>query len=237
MLATSTLCDRGVDTLQFSAAGDRLLVLVAYTAAYIVTTRGSSLVITQLAGSAASGAVLSSDGKTIATTEHEGRIVLWDADSGKRLRTLQAADDRRHLACPVFSVDGKRLFLASNFEYGRSYGIDVWDTAGDIHVARLSSHSGAVAPIVTSRDGSLLASGEAGDPGIRVWDTETLESLAFLGEPDAEIDHIALSSDGTLLAAGSGSSDRVWVWRLKRKTSSGHPGNACLTPPTLPADR
>jgi WD40 repeat protein len=231
VMSTFSGCDNGINTLQFTPASDRLLALVAYTATYVVVPDGSRPAI-QLAGSAASTASISPDGKLIATTEHEGRTVLWDTGSGKQLKTLQGPDGRRHMAYPVFSRDGKRLFVASNLPYAHSYGIDVWELKNTTCIARLYGHSGEIGPIVMSEDGSVLASVAAEDTTVRLWDTNTFQCLAVLSEPNVELEHIAFSPDGTVLAVGSGGADKVWLWQLAREVE-----DACRVPPNRSSGR
>src|SRR5436309_2397117 len=48
----------------------------------------------------------SPDGKTLVSGSYDGTVVIWDAATGKRLRTLEVSDDKQvnHVA---FSADGK----------------------------------------------------------------------------------------------------------------------------------
>jgi WD40 repeat protein len=92
----------------------------------------------------------SPDGKTLAAGNMLGVVRLFDADSGKVLRTIDAGDDLRSLA---FSPDGKLLAAGIRKE------IKLWDPATGELVTTLPGSTNWVGSLAFSRDGKRLASG------------------------------------------------------------------------------
>src|SRR5262249_446604 len=99
-------------------------------------------------------------------------IRLWDAASGRELRTLTG-----HTAATratAFSPDGR--LLASG---GDDAVVKLWDTATGRELATLNGHSLGVKALTFSDDGKLLVSG-SDDGSARLWDVNSGETLATL---------------------------------------------------------
>lgn len=154
----------------------------------------------------------SPDGTLLASMGADGMIKLWDANSGKLLRTLDGGT--RELGSSVaFSPDGSAL-AASWFTQAV-----LWDTKSGEILSRLSGQSVGttigynlgVGQLSFSPDGSRLA--VANMDGIpKVWDLSTqCEVLSLVGDEMAPAKAIAYSPDGALLATG-GDEGIVWVW-------------------------
>lgn len=116
--------------------------------------------------------VVSADGKTIAAASRDGRICLWDTESGRdKLHILAhpTQGDSFHAGAPAlaFSPDGKTLATA-----GADRTIRLWDTTSARELGRIDTLDGAVLSLVFSRDGKLLLSGGT-DTGVLVWDITT----------------------------------------------------------------
>jgi WD40 repeat protein len=114
----------------------------------------------------------SPDGKTLASAEMAGSVVLWDVDTGHKLQTLPHHDSTNSRNVNVwhvrYSPDGR--WLAS---VGTDGTARIWDahTAEAVHV--LAEHQGMVGEIVFTPDSHTLISAEANGSVLRFWDVLT----------------------------------------------------------------
>jgi WD40 repeat protein len=141
-----------------------------------------------------------------------GQIKLWDAQTGKHVRTLTGhTDDVLALAV---SPDGKRLVSGASNSDG---SIQVWETASGKCLARKSLEEGKfVRTLVYSPDGKTFASGGS-EAIVRVWDAESCRFLHNLTQQPVDPDNdyvgvrgLAYSPDGKSLASATYRSATIW---------------------------
>ena len=158
----------------------------------------------------------SPDGRRVVSASWDGTAKLWDARTGRELRTL--AGHGRGLYRAYFSPDGRRLATAS-----RDWTAKVWDALTGRELLTLSGHTYAVKSVAWSPDGRLLATA-SNDGSVRVWDAGTGRELrAFRHEPpkgqDVSVYSAVWSPDGKSLAAGNGDyTVSVWDAEAGRET-------------------
>ncbi|KAG9090744.1 hypothetical protein FRC06_000894 [Ceratobasidium sp. 370] len=141
---------------------------------------------------------LSPDGDRVASHLDDGRICIWDAQTGEMLVELFDADIPRP-ECVTFSPDGGRI--ASNCIWDTQTGRKVVETFGD----------SAPTSLAYSPDGSHLVSGSS-DHTICIWDSHTGSVLAgpFRGHTGC-VNSVAHSPDGKHVVSGSNDTTvRVW---------------------------
>jgi WD40 repeat protein len=104
------------------------------------------------------------DGKTLASGGEDGTVALWNAVTGRRLRTLEMKD-REEVRQVAFSPDGLVLVAAS-----RETPVRIWhvDSGRQMRALQDAGRSEVVLSADLSRDGARVACA-LGDGSIRVW--------------------------------------------------------------------
>ena len=145
----------------------------------------------------------SADGRRLASASYDNTVRVWDAESGKCLRTLEGHANR--VTSCAWSADGRRLASASEDNTVR-----VWDAESGKCLRTLEGHADWVTSCAWSADGRRLASG-AEDKTLRVWDAESGKNLRTLEGHAGPVTSCAWSADGRRLASGAlDKTVRVW---------------------------
>jgi WD40 repeat protein len=149
-------------------------------------------------------AVFSPDGRTVATASFDKTVKLWDAGTGREVRTLAAEHDD-NLTAIAYSTDG-RMLAVGEFK-GR---IHIWDpaTGAELHTF---THDRQVSALAFSPDGTLIASAswDVGDQVVvRELATGAIRHRLAVGDMPATA--IGFSRDGRLLAAGGTGVTFLW---------------------------
>ena len=158
---------------------------------------------------------------TLAAGLENGRVELWEVETGERLGTLRHGRGR---ITAVFSRGGSALASASG-----DHVIKVWDlaTRGVIGVWEVPRDSDSYwdISVAFSPDGSRLVSGFQ-DGTVRLWDVSTQAEVATLEGHTDRVASVAFSPDGRLLASAGGGTVRLWdaAIRTEVATLRGHTG-------------
>ncbi|GAB1540803.1 hypothetical protein NUACC21_34720 [Scytonema sp. NUACC21] len=160
----------------------------------------------------------SQDGANLASGIQDGRILIFDPQTGKEKRTLPG-----HLNTPVTGVafNPQSNILGS---VGRDSVARLWkpDTGEETNI--LQAHENPPRTIAVSQDGRILVTG-AEDTRVDVWDTQSGKLLEVLEGHDGFVNSVTVSPDGKTVASGS-EDTTIILWDLetgkKRKVLLGH---------------
>jgi WD40 repeat protein len=176
-------------------------------------------------------AAFSPDGKTIAVSDGDGNLILWDTSSGNELVAFMREHNEHELSV-AFGPDGKTV--ASG---GTGNTVKLWDVRTGKRRATFWGHEfhepindlPYVHSVAFNTDGKMLASGGS-DGNIKLWEVQSgKERLTLRGQQD-EVMSVAFSPDGKMLAsAGRDHTIKLWDVRSgeERATLKGHVACSC----------
>jgi WD40 repeat protein len=139
----------------------------------------------------------SPDGKILASGANDKTLRIWDAASGRALKTLTSHGN--FVSAVNFSPDG-RLLASGSFDRT----IRLWDVNTRQEFRTLSGHKRAVYALAFSPDSKFLASGSSWDENcIKLWSVVTGEEILTLKGHTSSLKSLAFSPDGKVLASCS----------------------------------
>jgi WD40 repeat protein/uncharacterized caspase-like protein len=148
-------------------------------------------------------AVFSPDSARVLSANHEGTFKVWDAATGRMIRTIPAHLDP--IKGAVFSGNGTRLISTTG---SGDNVLRLRDVASGQPIRTFEEHTKGVSSVTLSYDGTRVLSGGY-DNSLRLWDAASGQLLhAFTGHT-GPVQSVALSPDGRHVASGS------WDYTIK----------------------
>jgi WD40 repeat protein len=152
----------------------------------------------------------SRDGRWLAAENSANTVTVWDATTGKEIRTLATDKPLRAVGTSwvysiAFSPDGRRL--ASGVD---DKTVRIWEMSTGRKLRDLTALRRSVIYIAFSPDGRFVASGND-DKTTEIWDVSTGAEIRLLSGHRKPIYAVAFSPNGRWLASASGDKT-VKIW-------------------------
>ncbi|MFL5799047.1 MAG: protein kinase domain-containing protein [Actinomycetota bacterium] len=176
------------------------------------------------------GAEFMPDGRRVVTPSWEGgvepggeapsAVTIWDAQTGRDLRTIGPPTDYFRFQSFDVSADGSRVVLggwSKPLGHGGASAVRAWDTSTGEELWRIGEYPRDINEVTFSPDGELAATADWA--GIaKVIDRSGGVPRVLSDPDDFNFSDVAFNSDGRLVATAewSGSEYRVRVWDWRR---------------------
>jgi WD40 repeat protein len=108
------------------------------------------------------------DGRQLVTGGKDGRLTLWDAETGRKIDDVQRATNGEFLSA-TFSPDDRWIISASE-----DCTVQVFDAVTLERIHTFRGHLGPIRCLAVSPDGKFLASGST-DRSVKLWELQQLD--------------------------------------------------------------
>ncbi len=194
--------ERKITAFEFSPQGDSAVIADnSSTARLHILSTGNDIPLAT--GAEQPAVAFSPDGKLLATTGAGNRIILWSAESGKRLAQFEVGAESDELT-PVFSPDGKMLAVGTRNSGTRLFVVTKPRLLGVLPGDRAQE-------LRFDPSGTRLAIAFA-DGSVMVWNVASRNLLGLRWGHGDELVSLDWSPDGKIIAT-SGIRAPVTLWR------------------------
>jgi WD40 repeat protein len=189
------------DRLAYSPDGKRLAVAHATgTTVYGVDT-GAPAWVTEKTGMWVCGVASRPDGRELVTARQDGRVEVWDAETGRSQRFFKM---KGRVTTVLWTKDGKHLVTTEG------NAVKVRDAVSGEEQLSFLGHNGAVNGMAFNPDETRLAT--ASDDGlVKVWEAKTGQEVLTLKGHTGSVFGVTFSPDGRRIAS-SGADGTVKIW-------------------------
>jgi WD40 repeat protein len=140
---------------------------------------------------------VSEDGDRVVTAGGDGKLRLWDMDTGRETLVIEPAGSPAIHSVEIVESGAE---VVAALEAGRIQG---WSTSRGAALFTYVGHEGPVRLVRRSPSDSEVFLSVGDDRTVRVWNALSTEAARVFHWPDAEISTAAFSTDGTLVLVGS----------------------------------
>jgi WD40 repeat protein len=187
----------GVTFLALSPDGKRMVSSSQFDDFSRVWDVNTGKVLLQLKGHTKVASVAwSKDGKYILTAGFDRKLILWDATTGKQVKTI--TDSPSLIYAVAFTPDGKKAVTGAGERTAR-----VWDLETGKQTASNSDHGSGVRSVVVTPDGKTFITA-CFDGGVRLIEVETGKLVRRMTSSHRQAWFVAVSPDGKRAASVGG---------------------------------
>jgi WD40 repeat protein len=164
----------------------------------------------------------SPDGRTMATSGNDSRVVLWDFSKHRQIGP--SLEMKNPVSTVTFFNDGRRVAAAC-----ADGAIRICDIQHPEHIEPLRGHLKAALSLALANNGQVLVSGGA-DGIVRTWNLEQRPQEAILKGHWGWVSELAFSADGQFLAIADYHANAIKIWDVKkRQFGQDFPGHTNFT--------
>lgn len=162
--------------------------------------------------------VLSPDGMLALSGGRDGIIKLWDAYSGKEIRSFAGSNDE--INSVAISPDGQYALTGSQWV---NSNVQLWSISTGKVVRNFNGFGDMVSSVAMSPDGQYVAASSA--QSIKVWKTETGEEVNSFTGHTGNVKIVVFTPDGRSVISG-GEDKMIKEWNIgtgkNTRTFTGH---------------
>lgn len=202
----------GIRGVAFSPDGTKMITWNRANSVWVRAADASAVYLRLSFEGKAECAVVSPDGQTLAVGGSDGRVTLYQTETGAIRREFTTAPSISTVRSLAFSRDGQWI-LAGQIDRT----ITIWHVDSGAVRSRLLGHSEAVSGLAVSPEGDRVFSA-SWDRTIRVWPMDEPEDHSPIRTLNGHSNHVlttAVSPDGSLFASG-GLDRTVCLWDRQR---------------------
>ncbi|MCA9290185.1 MAG: protein kinase [Phycisphaerales bacterium] len=199
----------GSSGVAFTRAGDRLITWNLSGSLWVRDAKATSILHELSFGGLIRCATISADDRLLAAGGADGRIMIWNLDTGAVIHALQTADSVSDVRSLAFTPDGTGLASGHTDRPIRLWSVET----GRAQDPSLRGHEENVTGLAFTHDGLQLISA-SWDRTLRVWDVAGPDRIELVTTLRGHTDHVitcCFAPDESILASSSNDGTvRLW---------------------------